>query len=426
MIKVKSKFEWLTVAMWSSFLFVIVASFFEPVSYCKWFVTEYLINYSDGFVRRGLLGEILYILNDSFGVNVWWCIQIFAAIVCVLFCLLLLRETVRLKHSILFLPTGILLGCEMAGTNYIWNRKDFLVMLLVLGYVKLLAAKAPMCLKFLFCNLMLLVGVLSHEIIFFLVLPCTLVMFAKPIGLSFRNVTLATVKGMLFLAPSLVAFLFSCYFKGDTDTANIIWNSWGHLVEGDISGAIKGIGWTVTYALEKTFVVWKTVRMGIVWYPLLWALLFLFVALVYVRMDRYKVDLFGYRSSGDYNPSSSLMILFLQILALLPVSFVFCDTSRLVFFVVISSFIVRLYCADRYEAIFSSSKIYDGMNRLAAWSDRKISISNGVLFIAALIIGLPTINISALEHTVLHGSVVLFFKSIINLISSIFFQCQVL
>lgn len=420
MKKIKSKIEWLTIAMWSSFLLVIVASLLEPVSYRLWFVTEYLINYSAGFVRRGLPGEILYMLNDSFGVNVWWCIHIFAIIVFILFCVFLLRETIRLKHSVLFLPTGIFLGFAMASSHNVWNRKDFFVMLLVLGFVKLLASKSPTWLKFLFCNLMLIVGVLSHEIIFFLVLPCTLVMLAKPVGLSLRNIMLTIAKTVLFLFPSVFAFLASCCFKGNAETANAIWNSWGHIVEGDVCGAIKGIGWSFAYALDATLVVWRTVRLGVVWYPLLWTVLFLFVALVYVRMDRYKVELFGYRSSADYNDTSSLTILLFQILALLPVSLVFCDTGRLIFFILISSFIVRLYCADKYAVVFSSSGIYNGMNKLASWSNRKISISDRTLFIIAIILGLPTINVSALEHTVLHGSVVLFFKSIIDLISSIF------
>src|SRR5262245_2344358 len=103
-----------------------------------WAYSEWLISYADGFVRRGLVGELLLrFCSDSLvsAVNHW--IFIVYATLIALFCLLIiLRAEDNLARAAVavLIPGGLV---QMAFTNEFYYRKEaiFHVYLLTLGIV---------------------------------------------------------------------------------------------------------------------------------------------------------------------------------------------------------------------------------------------------------------------------------------------------
>ena len=59
-----------------SFIVILIGTFIRSIVVVEWAkeslnISEFLINYQGGFVRRGLLGEILLFLTKNFGLDTY-------------------------------------------------------------------------------------------------------------------------------------------------------------------------------------------------------------------------------------------------------------------------------------------------------------------------------------------------------------------
>lgn len=382
----------------------------------SWQVTEILINYQGGFVRRGLVGEIIYWLHCNCGIDVMFQVYTFSILSVLIFFYLVIRDTIRRGYSVLMLPTAMLLS-SLFVSGY-WVRKDFFIILLFYTVVRLL--KTTGCLKYILINFLLIVGVLSHEVIIFISLPILYVSMlydCKANDKYNKNVVVwAFVRSMLCYLPTLVVSVLVLMNKGDAMVAARIWQSWHSLgvVNGDIATAIDAIGWTLARAIETGVAVWSHVSCG-VYYPFMWAILSLIAFVIFVWMYKLKPRLCGYAPFNDFPITESIYIILFQFLAMVPLLLVFADTSRAFFYVIMSSYIIRLYDERKvYVKIFGC--LPQKIAKCTLSIDRYIATHPRSFVALAFVIGLPTINVSALEHVILHGQLGFFFKSIIDII----------
>jgi len=75
-----------------------------------WNITEFLINYQGGFVRRGLIGEILFFFAKNFNINVEVTIKIICLICCFAVCIFFVRAFLKKGYTLYILPLYFFLG----------------------------------------------------------------------------------------------------------------------------------------------------------------------------------------------------------------------------------------------------------------------------------------------------------------------------
>lgn len=414
------KWQWVYLLMYMPFIVTILSHIFVSGVRLKaetWQITELLINYQGGFIRRGLIGEIMYYLNNTFEIDVIIQAYTFSIVSFLLFSYIIIKDTIKRGYSILMLPTAMLLSSLFVSGH--WVRKDIFIMLLFYAVVRLLKNKS--FLNYLLANILLIIGTLSHEVILFIAAPAILVsqLMYNSERVGFKNLIKGVSTSVLYFLPVLATSILIAINKGDFATAQAIWDSWAQqdVLNTDIKGAIAGVGWSSEYAIEYGTTVWHTVRCG-VYYPIMWTILSLSAFVIFVWMYKPKPQLLGYRAQNDFSTQESIYIIVVQFIAIIPLLLVFADTSRLFFYVIMSAYIIRLYDDNHcYTMLFGD------MPRVLA--NRIDTVENYITnhqksFIAfAFIIGLPSISVSALEHVVLHGQVGFFFKSIIDMIKAL-------
>lgn len=380
-----------------------------------WQVTEILINYEGGFVRRGLIGQLIYMLNNTFGIEPLFAAYFFSIASALLFFYLIFKDTIKRGYSILLLPTTMFLSSLFVSGH--WVRKDFFIMIIFYLIVRLLRSKSVW--KFLYINILLIIGALSHEVILFISAPIIFISILSDTIVN-KQPNLATVakttgKCILYFIPSLIAAFLVLHYKGDLQCATEIWASWSELgvLSGNMSGAIAAIGWEPEKAIAVGTEVWSTVRCG-VYYPIMWSLLSILAFIYFVWAYRFKPEILGYKAENDYPIVESSYIIIFQFFAMVPLLLVFADTSRAFFYVVMSAYIIRLYDEKFvYKSILGNlPRMGENLlTKLNAFIEKKPKL----FLISAFIVGLPSISVSALEHIVLHGQIGFFVKSILEM-----------
>jgi hypothetical protein len=140
-----------------------------------WGITEWMVNYGGGFVRRGLPGQILYFVHGLTRVPPNLLFIVVSTVFFLVLCLYLLRKSSSI------MPLWALLSAPLLGFPiYLTQtlvRKD--VMLLLLLAITLNAIKrGHNALSHLFvASVYLTVGILSHEMFAFLAVPACLLFY---------------------------------------------------------------------------------------------------------------------------------------------------------------------------------------------------------------------------------------------------------
>lgn len=177
--------------------------------------SEFFINFQAGFVRRGLLGEALFVLVKATGwsvYNIIRCICIFCFIACLG---LFLRQFIRLKLNwwFLFLPVTF-------GLSLFLIRKDYLLYLIIIAAVWLVGKnKNITILRLVISGILLATGIMIHEAFIFYGVPLVAL-------IVWRSTTLSKRSKLIYLSSLGGVFLLMAYFKGNYETAYLIFRSW--------------------------------------------------------------------------------------------------------------------------------------------------------------------------------------------------------
>ena len=233
----------------------------------SWTIGEWLINYQGGFIRRGLLGEGIYILCNVIKISPIFVIWLISIASYYLLLKLTIFESRNKVSSAFLLSPGIFLA-PIIGNFLI--RKDLLLLLIFLISLKLMKFKRP---NLIFLNLLNITGMLIHESFAIYALPIQFFILKRKYDCLKKN-----SYTFLYLLPSFCLFIFCLIFKGDQNQAISIHQSWLNKsflfpfenFNYEIPlGAIDAMSWDFIKVL-KILLEALTDFKGILWVPLAW------------------------------------------------------------------------------------------------------------------------------------------------------------
>lgn len=257
-----------------------------------WTVGEWLINYSGGFVRRGLTGTIIYYLSLLTQVNPIIFVHLFSLIS--YFAYLYLLKNCKKVFSRIFLLSPLVSLFPVL--SFFVVRKDCLQMFLY-GLCTLIIVNNKKFLSFFLINITSIFAILNHEAFFFWAMPSIIIL------ITLKDQTLAKGKkinkslfrSIIFLFPSFIATFFAFYYKGSPSIALDIHNSWRFSFSGIISseggifssqpfGAIAAIGWDLSKAKEllSSVIYGSTSFDGFIYIPAVWLIYIFFTSQIFI------------------------------------------------------------------------------------------------------------------------------------------------
>ena len=293
----------------------------------SWGITEFLINFEGGFVRRGLVGQVLYWLTESTGVNPILVINVicFASLIFVVvfffkkfhdhnYCWWLLLSPLFLNNTDAFI------------------RKDFLLYSLLIGIFTLLKKSDPSFFRRCSVILLCIVGLFIHEAFIFFSLPIVAIVLLSDKGHRLIN--------SILLLILISAFLMLCYSKGSFEVANEIINSWNAILPDSplmyqSENSIGALSWDSVEAFIfhfKTNIGTNYRATGIVFVPL--------QIMIYYYLLTNFLSVFGKNNSFNEESKSILSSLYLvTIVGLIPMfTILSCDFGRVTQYATIAAF----------------------------------------------------------------------------------------
>lgn len=166
--------------------------------------SDLFINYQDGFIRRGLLGEgLLWVYSQGLNpIYVAYAMSLVAYGVIVLF---MVHHFLKREYAVgLLLVSFLLGGVGIFGLAFF--RRDFLILCLFLLIVRLWK-HLPFRMWLVYGNVLAMIAILSHEVFAFWALPLLLMMT----HLRTRH----WLKALAGWAPSILVFLLCLYKSGN-------------------------------------------------------------------------------------------------------------------------------------------------------------------------------------------------------------------
>lgn len=323
----------------------------SPDAYLRGFldfsISDWLINYEAGFVRRGLWGQLFFFLYDCWGINVGYLVYTLSYIFLFLFLYIFLREWKRNNLSLFLLPSVCLIGA-FAMSDLKWYRRDILIFLFIwyifICYRSFLKGSK---IHLILLNILSGVAILSHEASFFYFLPI--------LGLHYflfvkkeNNLLASIVKASLFMLPSLIVMFICVIYKGDGTMADSIWHSWDNYFISEfgsifpMGAGCRALGWdgmdtfkmhlNINY-LDKTLGVYRFC---------IWPFIFIAIYYLLIQVNKIKIGVKNKDTEGKLFMMNLSIVLVLQFIFLLPMfSVLSCDFRRVILYWTISSF---LFC----------------------------------------------------------------------------------
>ncbi|WP_162623258.1 hypothetical protein [Confluentibacter sediminis] len=347
-----------------SLLRLFIKQLFATYTYDSWNISEFLVNYQGGFVRRGLTGEILFFIARNFNINVEWTIKIICFICLVMVSIFFIRAFLKKGYSLYILPLCFFLGSGIFSND--WIRKDYLFFCFFIPIIFLLYKNnLSLIMKFIVVNFLTTFIILSHEVFAFFSIPILYLLLCnqyKNKGI-FKSITLS----LAFLLPSIFAFLSTLYFHGNHEMINSIWNSWASFVSneplqfnkyvndyGPSSNAVNALGWslndTVVYHIKLNFFA---IQDGII---SIWIWTITFPVVYYIVTNALMVFRKDKRVFTDRDKINLSTVLLFQLFCLSPIFLILsCDYIRIIFYWIASSFAIFLIIPkDNLAKLFPS------------------------------------------------------------------------
>lgn len=229
--------------------------------------SEFLINYEGGFVRRGLLGEGIYLICKTTG----WSPRIPIFLLCIaayafVFCFFL-KRFLREGYSWWFLFSPLFLGF----TEYV-IRKDFIECSMLIFCLLLLRERSPGFAKRCCVAILTILAIFFHEAFIFWGFPIIgiiLISSVKRCKWGYANI--------IIIIAILAAFILQVIFKGSQDATIRIVDSWNEVpgcptLYYDEYNSIGALGWelvdTIRYHIKCNIVGYDVHPIGLFWQPI--------------------------------------------------------------------------------------------------------------------------------------------------------------
>lgn len=351
----------------------------------SWQMTEWLINYAGGFVRRGLPGEVILQIAERTKIQENYLVIFFSfAIYFLVFAII--RSKSRALFSTAFLLSPVALGAA-AYQDFI-VRKDALGILILLACLHFHQTIKNSFVRLLICNTLACFAILSHETFFFYALPALIIVNADlKSGAVLAHCKKIALSCLGYL-PSIVGFGLASHFHGTWMTAKKINLSLLHLWEAmdpinscnclaDARGSIDALAWTASEGLSLSKSVLSSYSNGI-WIPLAWAITiaFCYGATLFFLKDSSTEE--GNRKDTNLNKQNLKTILLFQLLMIAPLFIFGWDFGRWIFLWINSSICIFIY----------GHKIFPEKS-MPKYKNQQQTIKEGNLYVGLLVIGIP-------------------------------------
>jgi hypothetical protein len=309
-------------------------------------MTEWLINYSGGFVRRGLTGTVIMFLSRATGLQANYIVIAISASTYLALVIWLLRRAVPSTPAIL------LLSCVLVGFPAYQDgivRKDCLGLLVLVFCSSLAAANGTALTRIIGINAAACLAILVHETWAFYTLPA-LVLLRRP---SDESVSASKVfLRSALLIPAWVSFGLVAMYHGTPEVAKAIHQSWMPLwqsigstviIPETPAAAMEGIGWTSQQGIHLSLYIFQT---GL-YQPMAWLMVIIISFFLCIWFQ--EIDKSGGADQIESKSAIAALLVF-QFASISPLFILGVDWGRWLFFWLVSSIILRTlgYRAPRW------------------------------------------------------------------------------
>lgn len=374
-------------------------------NYNWWNVSEWLINYEGGFVRRGIIGQLLFWLYELHPYPVRDAIFVIAgvAFITFIYCLIRLFNKEGWSHLLLFTPC--LLAVTFSAIGIFWTRRDNIALLVTWLIFILWAryARKGNLWSIVAAQLLSVLTLFIHEASFFFTFPL-LALYCYSVFAKCLSPLRALAKTFFAMLPATITMAVMCIFKGDAQMAADVWASWRPMMEryptggniNEIGDGVKALGWNT----RETFAMHLGRNWNITSFPIR---IIQFAALYYLVTRINTLDL-GWNKLKPVNRIRMSNYMLLQFIFLLPMFTVLsCDVQRVWCYWVFTSLIAYHCFGDARLPFFRllskfSDKVQRGMDR---WK----FLSSPYTYLAAMALTLPGVwrHISTIAQQTLNS-----------------------
>lgn len=353
-------------------LYIPITYIFTPLSIETFGYSDFLINFSGGFVRRGLLGEILHWISSTTGANPKHIITLICVIAYVGVTWVFFRLLKRKGYC-----WWILLSPLLCGLVYFVIRKDYTLYLILIGVCYLLRNGNPAPWQRLSAFVLSAMGLMLHEAFIFWGLPMIALILLNERKHRFINVG--------FIVFMLALFGLLCIYKGSPSIASAITESWKPFAPEFHHGqSIDALAWQ----LKDTalFHLWKNLGagyFGMVYWPLCFIVVYYFITFFFSAFQPA-----GSRFGHEERTNLSCTFLFTSICMLPMFAFLSCDYGRLFQYITIASFAIFFIIHRNVQERLFPCKIKNVIARFNSIFESLLPPSKGLLAVLLLTIGI--------------------------------------
>lgn len=228
-----------TVMLLAVIIFMALHTVLYPFDYLRYEVSDWLINYQGGFVRRGLIGELLLQLEHIMPYNVRHAIVGIEIISYVLFFIVTFRIFIKYRWSLLAAMFPVACVTQSIGCY----RRDFMMLCLCALtfylFFKYLKEKRKTLLVLSVAVMSL--GIVVYEPVFFVLVPVLALQYWNACGER------KWLKTALVFTPPTACMLLSCVYSGNGAQTDAIWQSWMPYMMADGYNPADGMGGAVEF-----------------------------------------------------------------------------------------------------------------------------------------------------------------------------------
>lgn len=362
-------------------------------------ISDWLINFEGGFVRRGLIGEMLYLIYKFTHVNIPVLITVFSFCLLLLFSFLFVRKWLQYRLSVILLPSFVLLGGIGGGNSFMWFRRDVLIYLLVWAafvcYSKLLKNKKKYEILF---QIVAIITILSHEASFFYMLPIVACHYFF-LNLKNHRRKESLMKVIILSFPTICTFIICSIFKGNEEVANAIWNSWNpmfvQLCIGDVPMGLgpNALTWntitTFKYHAMLNFIKSDSGIPGFLLWP------FVYLAILYLLVNINRIVLCSVDGKKPFSVIKYMHVLLIVCFFMLPMFTVLsCDNKRLMLYCTITSFLFYFSVPSNMLGVFYHKQLSNCIKRISSFMTQGVLQNKWIFILVLLFAGMPSVYFS--------------------------------
>lgn len=332
------------------FLFLLVrraikTCFNIDANYSTFNISELMINYQGGFVRRGLIGELMFQLFQIHPYSFHITIVFIEAFVFVIFAIISYYVFYKLKYAPI-MPFAIIVG------GLTWYRRDFFMLIIVFFVFSLITTYAKKRqIKHLISAIgVIILSILIYEPSFFFVVPISMLLYYRSLDTTPKCTFKKIQNTFIVFSLPILTMLLACTAKGTTEQAEAIWHSWTPLFEYlnidqpmmpeaiQFLSRSENINNVVMFHLGLNFGVGQNIRLGTSPSLVIGSLLF-FIGTFYLTATTPQ------RDSLKKSTRQLISIYLFQSICLIPMfTILSCDFGRTILYVIFTSYYLLYFC----------------------------------------------------------------------------------